>query len=185
MAELPPSRFKLHLGDAPPPFSLKGVDGKSWGPDSFKEKPLLLVSFWCNHCPYVQAWEGRMISLHKSFADRGLATILINSNDPKQYPDDRLERMQQRAHEKGYPFPYVVDESQDVARAYGGLTTPHAFLFDKDRRLVFQGKIDDNHELPSRVKVHYLQRAINATLAGEPVDPAEAPVLGCSIKWKS
>ncbi len=183
MAEL--TTFQLHAGDAAPPFSLPGVDGKTWSLSDFKDIPFLVVTFWCNHCPYVQAWEGRTIALQKEFASKGVRFVLINANDDREYPEDRFERMVARAKEKGYPFPYLRDASQNVARAYGALVTPHPMLFGPDRRLLFQGRIDDNHSEPSRVKHRFLRDALEAAIAGRPIPEAELPVLGCSVKWRS
>jgi peroxiredoxin len=183
MAEL--SEFHLHPGDGAPPFNLPGVDGRSWSLDDFARAPSLLVVFNCNHCPYARAWEGRLIALQKEFGPRGLQTVLINANETLNYPEDRMEKMIERAHEKDYPFPYLRDDSQEVARAYGGLVTPHPMLFDPRRKLVYQGAVDDNYEHPERVKHAYLRAAIEASMAGKPVVPAERPVLGCSIKWKA
>lgn len=183
MAEL--DTFRLRPGDPAPAFSLRGVDGKTWTLNDFRESPWLVVTFWCNHCPYVQAWEGRAIALQREFASKGVRFVLINSNDDRAYPDDRYERMVARAKEKGYPFPYLRDETQGVARAYGALVTPHPMVFGPDRRLVYQGRIDDNHEDPNRVKRSFLRDALTAALAGRPVAPAELPVLGCSVKWRS
>lgn len=125
-----------------------------------------------------------MIELGRRFGPRGVSFVLINSNDATEYPADSFDRMKQRAQEKAYPFPYVRDESQDVARAYGALVTPHVFVFDPDRRLVYQGRIDDDHQAPDRVKQHYLESALEAGLAHRAVGPAETPVLGCSVKWR-
>jgi peroxiredoxin len=183
MAEL--TTFKLHPGDAAPPFSLPGVDGKTWGLSDFKESPYLVVTFWCNHCPYVQAWEGRAIALQKEFAPKGVQFVLINANDATEYPDDGFDRMVARAKQKGYPFPYLRDESQDVADAYGALVTPHPMLFGPDRRLMFQGRIDDNHAEPDRVKHRFLRDALVAATSDRPVPETELPVLGCSVKWRS
>jgi len=182
MAEL--DRFKLHPGDPAPDFDLPGVDGRRYRLADFSADPFLLVTFWCNHCPYVQAWEGRMIELAKQYRDRGVAVVAINANDPVAYPDDRPERMAERARSKGYPFPYLWDEKQDVAHAYGALVTPHPMLFDKNRRLLFQGRIDDNYDHPDRVKSPYLRMALDAALAGKKIDPTERSVLGCSVKWR-
>ena len=183
MAEL--STFRLHPGDPAPEFELPGADGKRYGLHDFDAHPFLLVSFWCNHCPYVQAWEGRMIAIGRTYGPRGVAVVLINSNDDKQYPDDRFERMVQRATEKGYPFPYLRDESQEVARAFGALVTPHPMLFGADRRLLFQGRIDDNHEDPDRVVHPFLREALDAALSRRALSRTELPVLGCSIKWRA
>ncbi len=183
MAEL--ANFRLRPGDPAPDFALPGVDGKEHRLHDADPQKLLLVVFWCNHCPYVQAWEGRLVDLGRRFGPRGVAFVLINSNDTDAYPDDRFERMQARAQDKGYPFPYLCDGSQDVARAYGALVTPHAFLFGPDRRLLFQGRIDDNHREPGAVRHRYLEEALEAALAGQPVPTPELPVLGCSVKWRA
>ncbi|MGD0249669.1 MAG: thioredoxin family protein [Thermoplasmata archaeon] len=181
MAEL--STFRLHAGDPAPPFALAGVDGKTYRIDEFASDPFLLVTFWCNHCPYVQAWEGRMVDLGRRYLGKGVRTVLINSNDARAYPEDSLESMARRAKEKQYPFPYLQDESQEVAHAYGALVTPHPMLFDAQRRLLFQGKIDNDHQHAERVTERYLERALDQAIAGEPVRPSELPVLGCTVKW--
>jgi peroxiredoxin len=181
MAEL--TEYKLHAGDVAPDFELQGVDGKTYSLEGQKS-PYLLVVFWCNHCPYVQAWEGRMIEIGHRFASKGVGVVLINSNDARAYPEDRLESMVRRAHEKKYPFPYLVDESQAIARAYGALVTPHPMLFGPDRKLLYQGRIDNDHQHPERVTERYLERAIDQALAHQPVVPAELPVAGCTVKWK-
>ena len=178
------SNFKLHPGDTAPTFDLPGVDGKRHTLGDYRERPYLLVAFWCNHCPYVQAWEGRMIDLAREFHPKGVQVILINSNDEVGYPDDRFDRMVTRAREKGYPFPYLRDESQSAARAYGALVTPHPMLFGPDRKLLFQGRIDDNVDHPELVRDRPLRNAIEAALAGRAPKPSEVPVLGCSVKWK-
>lgn len=183
MAEL--SEFKLHPGSVAPSFALPGTDGRSHPIEGFAHQPLLLVVWWCNHCPYVQAWEGRMVEIGQKYGPRGVGIVLINANDAQAYPDDRMEVMTRRAQEHGYPFPYLRDESQEVARAYGALVTPHAMLFDRNRRLIFQGRIDDNHQQPAAVHHHYLEDALDAALAGRPVTPSELPVLGCSVKWRT
>jgi peroxiredoxin len=182
MAEL--SQFQLRPGDSAPDFALPGTDGATHRLSEFHERPLLLVVFWCNHCPYVQAWESRMVEIGRKYEPRGVGVVLINSNDADAYPDDGPEPMALRAREKGYPFPYLRDESQEVARAYGALVTPHPILFGRDRRLLFQGRIDNDHQHPERVTHRYLEAAIEQALAGAPVVPAELPVAGCTVKWK-
>ena len=183
MAEL--DDFKMKLGDPAPLFDLPGVDGRQHRIHDFKNSPMLLVIFSCNHCPYAQAWEGRIISLAREYAPKGLATVVINSNETEHYPADGFEQMVERAKQKGYTFPYLRDETQMVAKDYGALVTPHAFLFSKDRKLVFQGKIDDNWDNPSKVKRQFLRDAIEATLKGTPVATPMTPVLGCSVKWRT
>jgi len=181
MAEL--NEFALRPGDAAPEFSLPGVDGRTYRLADFGSHRLLVVAFWCNHCPYVQAWEGRMIAIAQKYGPKGVGFVLINANDARAYPEDRFESMVQRAHDHGYPFPYLHDESQAVAHAYGALVTPHPMLFDADRKLLFQGRIDNDHQHAERVTERYLERALDQALAGRPVDPAAVPVAGCTVKW--
>jgi peroxiredoxin len=183
MAEL--DKFKLRAGDLAPPFEgLRGTEGRTYGLGSFAASPVLCVVFTCLHCPYAQAWEGRLAQIAKEYAPRGVATIWINSNETENYPDDRMERMQERMHAKGYSFPFVRDESQEVARAYGALVTPHAYVFDKGRRLVFQGKPDDNWQEPGKASHHYLRDALDAALEQKPAPVPQTSVIGCTIKWR-
>lgn len=182
MAEL--STFRLHPGDLAPEFALPDVDGRTHRLSDFRQR-FLLVTFWCNHCPYVQAWESRLIDLGRRYGPKGVDFVLINANDDRAYPADGIEGMRDRAKEKGYPFPYLRDASQDVARAYGALVTPHPMLFDRERRLVFQGRIDDSHDRPERVKERFLESALDHALSGRPVNPPELPVLGCTVKWRT
>jgi peroxiredoxin len=183
MAEI--ATFQLHPGDPAPPFALPGVDGRTWRLSDFDAHPYLVVTFWCNHCPYVQAWEGRAIALQEEFAPKGVRFVLINSNDDGAYPEDTFERMVERAREKKYPFPYLRDESQAVAHAYGALVTPHPMLFGPDRRLLFQGRIDDDHSAPHRVRHRYLREALEAATTGRAIPTPELPVAGCSVKWRA
>lgn len=183
MAEL--EKFKLRPGDLAPPFEeLPGADGQTYSLRSFASSPVLTVVFTCLHCPYAQAWEGRLAAVAKDYSSRGVATIWINSNETVNYEGDRMERMQERVRAKGYHFPFVRDESQDVARAYGALVTPHVFVFDKERKLVYQGKPDDNWQEPSKVAHPYLRDALDAVLAGTPVPVPQNSVIGCTVKWK-
>jgi peroxiredoxin len=183
MAEL--SGFRMHPGDPAPDFALPGVDGRTHRLSEFADRPYLVVTFWCNHCPYVQKWAARTIALQREFGRAGVQFVLINSNDAAAYPTDDMAHMKARAKELGYPFPYLQDESQEVARAYGALVTPHPMLFGPDRRLLFQGKIDDNAEHPESVREHYLRDAIEAAVGGRPIPRPELPVLGCSVKWRT
>ena len=182
MAEL--DTFRLHPGDPAPKFALPGTDGRTWTLADFDDRKLLLVTFWCNHCPYVLAWESRALELGKRYGPKGVGFVLINSNDAAAYPTDDFEAMVERAREQRYPFPYLRDETQEVARAYGALVTPHPMLFDKDRRLLFQGRIDDSHDHPERVRERFVERAIEQALAGRPVQPSALAVLGCTVKWR-
>lgn len=182
MAEI--ANFDLHPGDPAPPFALPGVDGKTWRVEQFASSPILLVVFWCNHCPYVRGWEGRLIDIGREYGPRGVQVVLINSNDAVAYPEDGFRGMVARSKELGYPFPYLHDEDQKVARSYGARVTPHPMLFGPDRRLVFQGRIDDRHDAPEKVRHRFLRDALDAALDGRSVAPPELPVLGCSVKWK-
>lgn len=174
----------LTIGNAAIPFTLKGVDGKSHSLDEFRGKNALAVIFWANHCPYVKAWEDRIIQLQQEYADRGVQFILINSNDPTKYPEDSFERMQDRARAKRYPFPYLFDETQQVARAYGAERTPEVFLFDQQHLLRYHGAPDDNVEDPKAVRHHYLRDAIEAVLHGEKVPTQTTKPVGCTVKWR-
>jgi len=165
-------------------FALPGVAGKTYSPEDFGEAKALAVIFWCNHCPYVRAWEDRVIAVQHEFAGRGVRFVLINSNDPAKYPEDSFEQMQVRARLKAYPFPYLFDESQEVARRYGATRTPEIFLFDAARTLRYHGAPDDNSEDPQAVRQHYLRDAVEAVLADQAPAVAETPPRGCSIKWR-
>ena len=173
----------LQIGDCAPSFSLPGVDGKTYTLSTFADASALVVVFSCNHCPYVQAYEDRLILLQRDYADRGVRLVAINANDDSSYAEDSFPNMVSRAQAKGFNLPYLRDGSQQVAAAYGATHTPHLFLFDRDRRLAYTGKIDDNWQRPDAVTQPYLRQAIDALLTG--TTPAE-PVtyaIGCTIKW--
>lgn len=175
---------KFAIGDRAIPFELPGVDGGTHSLQDYVEKQAVVVVFSCNHCPYVRAWEDRMVQIQADYADQGVQLIAINANDADKYPDDGFDQMQERAEEKGFNFPYLRDDSQEVARAYGAERTPEVFLFDKDRRLQYHGTIDDNYDNPYAVKTHLLRNALDAVLVGvEPITQETIPV-GCTIKWK-
>ncbi|MBS3142497.1 thioredoxin family protein, partial [Candidatus Woesearchaeota archaeon] len=163
-------------------FSLQGADGKTHARKDFK-KDILIVFFSCNHCPYVKAVEDRVIAFVKKYGKQ-VDVIAINSNDEVGYPQDSFTNMVARGKEKKFNFVYARDESQDVARAYGGLCTPHFFVFDKDRKLRYQGSFDDNWEHAAKAKEHYVENAVIALLAGKPIAKPTSAVRGCSIKWK-
>ncbi len=173
----------LEIGTPIVDFSLPGVDGKTWSPADFADKPVLVVAFWCNHCPYVRAYEERTIALAREYADR-VAFVAINANDAVKYPEDSFDNMKARAKEMAYPFPYLHDESQEVARAYGATRTPEFFVFDAQRVLRYHGRLDDNWENPSEVKQHYLRDALNALLNNQEPPVTSTESVGCTIKWK-
>ena len=175
---------KLNLGDQIIDFNLPATDAGTYSPESFRDKIALAVIFSCVHCPYVKAWEDRLIDLGKQYQSTGLDMVLICSNDAVKYPADNFENMTGHAREKQYPFPFLHDERQEVARAYGAERTPEVFLFDYERKLVYHGAPDDNYEDPGAVKQEYLRDAIEAVLEGEPVPTPQTPPVGCTIKWK-
>jgi peroxiredoxin len=172
----------LALGDSAPPFDLPAVGGSRVSLDGLADREAVVIVFSCNHCPYVQAWEDRLNDIARDYAPR-VAVVAINSNDDRAYPADAFPQMEQRAREKGFVFPYARDESQEVARAYGAERTPEVFLFDRGRRLVYHGAIDDSTD-PEGVQARYLRDAIEATLAGQAPPLAQTPPVGCTIKWR-
>jgi peroxiredoxin len=173
----------LQLGDAAPGFRLPGVDGRTYSLEDFADTVALVVVFSCNHCPYVQAYEDRMIGIQRDYQARGVQFLAINSNDDTHYPEDSFEAMVKRSKAKGYNFPYLRDAAQTVAKAYGATHTPHLFVFNKDRRLAYTGKIDDNWQKPDIVKRHYLREALDALLQGTVPAEAQTHAIGCTIKW--
>jgi peroxiredoxin len=180
------SAFGLNIGDKAPSTTvkMKNVDGSDVSIANVAGKQGTLVMFSCNHCPFVKAWQGRIASIGNAAKAKGIGVIIINPNDPTDYPEDSYAEMQKRAKDLGFTFPYVVDATSDVARAFGATHTPEAFLFDKDGKLVYHGAIDDSKEA-DQVTAHFLQDAINAALAGKAVPVAETKAIGCSIKFRS
>lgn len=174
----------LKPGDQAIPFSLPGVDGKTYALADYSDRNAVAVIFTCNHCPYAQAWEGRLIQAQADYADRGVQILAINANNAITHPGDSFEAMQQRAQEQGFNFPYLHDESQEIARAYGAERTPEIFLFDKNGKLQYHGAPDDNYEDPSAVQHTWFRDAIDAVLAGQTPAVATTEPKGCTIKWK-
>jgi thiol-disulfide isomerase/thioredoxin len=182
----------LALGAAAPDFKLPGVDGRDWSLGDFKDAKLLVVVFNCNHCPTAQAYEERLKKIVADYKSRGVAVVAISPNDPKSvrldelgYTDlgDSFEDMKLRAKEKAFNFPYLYDgDTEAVSRAYGPTATPHAFVFDAERKLRYIGRIDDA-ERESLLKVSDLRNALDALLAGQQPAVAQTRVFGCSIKW--
>lgn len=164
-------------------FSLPGVDGRTHSLADYEEVPVLVLVFWCNHCPYVRAYEERTIKIVHEFASKA-AFLAINANDSEKYPEDSFENMQKRAQEMNYPFPYLHDANQIVANAYGATRTPEFFVFDSERELRYHGRLDDNWEHPAEVKQEFLRDAIIALLNGDLPHIPQTPPVGCTIKWK-
>jgi peroxiredoxin len=175
---------KLEIGQQASDFALPGVDGKDHSLSEFKDKPVVVVVFICNHCPYVQAYEDRLIGLQQMFAPRGVQFIAINANDSVAYPEDSFDNMVKRAQKKHFNFPYLRDETQRVAQAYGARYTPEAFVLNSKSRLRYIGRIDDNWQHPAKVKSRDLHSAIEAILAHKKVENPVTHAIGSTIKWK-
>lgn len=176
--------FTLELGRSAPDFDLPGVDGKNYSLASFQDAKVLVVVFSCNHCPYVIGSENRMIAFANDYRPKGVAMLAINSNETEGHPTDSLEHMRQRAAEKSFPFPYVRDDAQDVALAYGALRTPHYYVFDAERELRYTGRMDDNPRTPGKETTHELRDAVDALLAGRTPPVEVTNPIGCNVKWK-
>lgn len=175
----------LRMNDPMPKFrNLPGVDGKKYSDGDFSGNRILVVVFSCNHCPYVQAYEERMIALQRDFMPKGVQLVAINSNDTNNYPEDGFEQMVKRAHEKKFNFPYLRDDNQSVAEAFGATHTPQFFVFDDGRKLRYSGKMDDNWQEPRKAKEQYLRDCLEALLAGKEVRVPETFSIGCTIKWR-
>ena len=182
-----PARAQLAIGDAVPMKDVKmaGVDGKSVTLASVAGEKGTLVVFTCNHCPWAKMWQTRVTEIGNAAGKVGIGMVAINANDPAEYPEDGMDGMKQRAKELKIKFPYVVDATSDVARAFGASRTPEAFLFDADGKLVYHGTIDDSPKDAAAVKDAYLKDAVNAISTGKTVTTAETKSMGCSIKFRA
>jgi peroxiredoxin len=173
------------LGTEAPEFRLPDPAGREWSQDDFAGAPALLVMFICNHCPYVKHIRRELALVTQNFVGRGVGVVGIQSNDAASYPDDAPERMAEEARTVGYTFPYLVDDSQEVAHAYHAACTPDFFLFDADRRLAYRGQFDDSRPGNGKpVTGADLRAAVDAVLEGKPVPEPQNPSMGCNIKWK-
>ena len=181
MAVTPSDTKRLSADDSAPDFNLPGTDGKSYTLSDFSQYEGVLVIFMCNHCPYVIAKMDEMTKLHAEFEGK-IAIVGINSNDP-EYPGEGMENMKTFAKERGMNFPYLLDETQAIAKSYGATCTPDPFLFDKDRKLVFHGKITDAMNPDDTATEYTMQENITKLLKGEEIEKWFDPSLGCSIKW--
>ena len=177
----------LALGAVAPMSDVKmmNVDGKSVALADLRGTKGTLVVFTCNHCPWAKAWETRIVELGNTYAKRGVGVVAVNSNDPSAYPEDAYGAMQARAKQRGMAFPYVVDATSDLARAFGASHTPEAFLFDRKGKLVYHGAIDDNAKEPEKVTARWLRDALEATVGGKAVAVRESKALGCGIKYRA
>jgi peroxiredoxin len=176
--------MSIGISEAAPPFDLPGVDGVSHSLDDYADARVLVLVQSCNHCPYVQAWEGRLIGIQQDYREQDVRVVAISSNDVASHPEDSFEQMAVRAREQGFNFDYLYDESQSIARALGSERTPEVFVFDNDRKLVYHGAIDDNRD-ETAVTGHYLREALDAVLAGRRPEVAETPPVGCTVKWRN
>jgi thiol-disulfide isomerase/thioredoxin len=172
------------LGTPCPPFDLPAVGGGSAARGDFEPAEVLVVMFICNHCPYVQAVEDRLIRLAREYGPRGVQLVGVCSNDAANYPDDAFDRLAERWRRKSYGFPYLHDESQAVARAFGAVCTPDIFVYDRQRQLAYRGRIDDSWKDETKVQRRELAAALDALLEGGRPSSEQRPSLGCSIKWK-
>lgn len=174
---------KPHFGTSAPDFSLPGTDNQTYSLQDFADADVLVVVFTCNHCPYAQASRPVLIDLHNAYSERSVQFVAINPNDEAAYPLDSLVHMQEERYE--YPFPYLRDASQEAALAYGAVCTPDLFVYDRERKLVYHGRINDNWQHPDEVTRHELREALDALLAGNAPAPDQHPSMGCSLKWRS
>jgi peroxiredoxin len=175
----------LELGTPAPDFRLPDTDGRPVALGDFASREALLVMFICNHCPYVKHVQAELARLGRDIEAKGVAVVAISSNDAGQYPDDGPLAMKAEKERAGYGFPYLFDETQDVAKAYRAACTPDLFLFDRERRLVYRGQLDDSRPgngVPATGKD--VRAAVDAVLAGRPVDARQKASMGCNIKWK-
>jgi peroxiredoxin len=188
------SDVPITIGSEAPLFkNLRGVDGQLYSLDDFRGKRILVMMFSCNHCPYVQAYEDRVIAFQNDYGRQGVQLVAINSNEEEHYPEDSFGEMVKRAKSKGFNFPYLRDEDQTVAELFGATHTPEFFAFSSEApyggrgtgwRLRYHGKMDDNYQHPSAVSRKYLREAIEAILGGTVVIEPETHSIGCTIKWK-
>ena len=176
--------FTLELGAQPPDFSLPATDGSTYSPADFADAKALVVFFTCNHCPYVLGSDELTRAAAEKFAPRGVTFVAINSNDTEVHPDDDFEHMVSRMEEQKFPWVYLRDESQDVARAYGALRTPHFYVFDGDRKLVYTGRGVDSPKDPEKITVNDLDRALEEVTGGKAVSVPLTNPVGCNVKWR-
>jgi peroxiredoxin len=172
------------LGSLCPNFQLPATDGNLYSLKDFKGAKALLIMFICNHCPYVQAIEERLVLLSKELLSLGAQIVAISANDAKKYPADSFENMKKKSIEKKYPFPYLYDESQSTAKKFGAVCTPDFFVYDANLALSYRGRLDDSWKDVSQVSRHELRHAVLELLADRSAPQSQYPSMGCSIKWK-
>ena len=177
--------FTLQIGEMAPDFELSATDGKTYALADFAEAKLLVVFFTCNHCPFVIGSDEVTRATVERFRDKGVAFVGINSNSENTHPTDDFDHMVERMNANHFPWVYARDKSQEVARAYGALRTPHFYVFDRDRKLVYTGRGVDNPRNAAESKIHDLDRAIEELLAGQPVSIPTTNPIGCNVKWEA
>lgn len=175
--------FTLQLGEQAPDFALPATDGKTYSLKDFADAKVLVIFFTCNHCPFVVGSEEVTRAAALKFGEHGVRFVGINANSVRTKPDDSFSHMVERMAEKNFPWTYLHDESQDVARAYGGLRTPHFYVFDRDRKLVYSGRGVDNPRETDKMTVNDLDNALSDHLAGRPVKVPLTNPIGCNVKW--
>ncbi len=182
------TRDGLAVGDYAPDFTLKNTEGQMVSLVDYQDAKGFVVVFSCNTCPYVKLYEDRMVALDKAYATKGFPMIAINSNDINKQPGDSMDAMRQRKADKGFTFPYVRDDSQEIAKAYGATKTPHVYVLKKESagkfKVVYIGAIDDNPREPSEVEETYVSDALDALLDNKMPKVTEKRAVGCTIKWK-
>ncbi len=174
----------IKLNDPYINFLLPATDGQNYSLDLPSLGKIKIVIFSCNHCPYAQAWEDRIINIQKKYSNDGVSVIMISSNDSAEYPEDSFEKMKERHTEKNFNFPYLYDETQEIAKMYGAERTPEVFVFDDLGLLRYTGVIDDNYEDESSVTSSYLMNALDSILKGNKAEVETTDAVGCTIKWK-
>ena len=172
------------IGSPAPDFTLPDPSGKAWSLSDFSDSKALLVIFMCNHCPFVKHVREELVRLTNDFADKGLGIVAISSNDVESHPDDSPEAMAQEIIDAGYTFPYLYDESQEVAKAYHAACTPDFFLYDADLKLAYRGQLDDSRPGSGSPDGADLRAAISPVLNGNPAPEEQRASIGCNIKWK-
>ena len=175
--------FTLQIGDSAPAFRLPATDGKTYALEDFAGDPVLVVFFTCNHCPYVTGSDEATRKTAEKFASRGVRFVGINSNSANTYAEDDFPHMVERMREHKFPWVYLHDQSQEIARAYGALRTPHFYVFDRDRRLVYTGRAVDHPRQAEKATTADLERALEEHLAGKPVSVPVTNPIGCNVKW--
>lgn len=176
--------FTLQIGEPAPRFRLPATDGKTYALDDFASDPVLVIFFTCNHCPYVTGSDESTRNTVEKFARRGVRFVAINSNSKNTYAEDDFPHMVERMRDQKFPWIYLHDATQEIARAYGALRTPHFYVFDRDRKLIYTGRAVDNPRKAENSQSHDLERALEEHLAGRPITVPLTNPIGCNVKWE-